>query len=75
MVCLEGGEVGSSVPGTGIPSQAGQLCAHLSQVRLVERRHKMKPGDEAEKQGSSFRHLSPVLHLEQKQEHPKLEGC
>lgn len=34
----------------------------------------MKPGDEAEKQGSSFRRLSPDLHLEQKQEHPKLEG-
>lgn len=66
---------GKLCPGTGIPCQAGQLWAHLSQVRLVERRHKMKPGDEAEKQGSSFRHFSPVLHLEQKQEHPKLEGC
>lgn len=55
--------------------QTRQLCAHLSQVRLLERRQKMKPGDEAEKQGSSFRRLSPVLHLEQKQERPKLEGC
>lgn len=35
----------------------------------------MKPGDEAEKQGSSFRHVSPVSHLEQKQEHPEMEGC
>lgn len=75
MVCLEGREVGSSVPGRGIRCEAGQLCAHLSQVRLLERRQKMKPGDETEKQGSSFRHLFPVLHLEQKQEHPKLEGC
>lgn len=70
MVFLEGGEVQSSAPARGIPCQAGQLCAHLSQVRLLERRQKMNPGDKAEKQGSRFRHLSRVLHLEQ-----KLEGC
>lgn len=65
MLCLEGRELGSSVPGRGVPCQAGQLCAHLSQGRLSERRQKMKPGDEAEKQGSSCRHVSPYSHLEQ----------